>query len=190
MWPTSIMWRCRLARRRRRRRRGVLFDGRYIICDIIWTCISNALSHARITRTPSETGVYSPAIRADQSRNVSAVDVRPKIYYSANFLSCSYIHTYARLTALFMGLPGWAGTKKVTPIWILLEQETVSGSGISWAICKSAHSSRQITTPAPHHSVFLQAGCPSCCPTNSVKAFTHTHTRLTGDYPGEPVPER
>jgi len=27
-------------------------------------------------------------------------------------------------------------------------------SGISWAICKSAHCSRQITTPAPHHSVF------------------------------------
>jgi len=25
--------------------------------------------------------------------------------------------------------------------------------------------------PAPHHSVFLQAGCPSCCPTNSVKAL-------------------
>jgi len=37
------------------------------------------------------------------------------------------------------------------------------------------------TTPAPHHSVFLQAGCPSCRPTNSVKALkavhnTHTHT--------------
>jgi len=29
----------------------------------------------------------------------------------------------------------------------------VSGSGISWAICKSAPRSRQITTPAPHHSV-------------------------------------
>jgi len=29
----------------------------------------------------------------------------------------------------------------------------VSGSGISWDICKSAPRSRQITTPAPHHSV-------------------------------------
>ena len=42
------------------------------------------------------------------------------------------------------------------PIWILLKQETVSGSGISWAICKSAHRSRQITMPAPHHSVFYR----------------------------------
>ena len=38
----------------------------------------------------------------------------------------------------------------------LLKQETVSGSGISWAICKSAPCSRQITMPAPHHSVFYR----------------------------------
>jgi len=40
------------------------------------------------------------------------------------------------------------------PIWILLKQETVNGSGISWAICKSAPRPRQVTTPAHHHSVF------------------------------------
>ena len=61
--------------------------------------------------------------------------------------------------------------QEVKPIWILLKQETVSGSGISRAICKSAPCSRQITMPAPHPSVFLQAGCPSCHPTNSVKAL-------------------
>ena len=63
----------------------------------------------------------------------------------------------------FPGLPGWASTRKVKPIWILLKQETVSGSGITWTIC-----SRQITMPAPHHSVFYW---PSCRPTNSVKAL-------------------
>ena len=30
----------------------------------------------------------------------------------------------------------------------------MSGSGISWAVCKSAPRSRQITTPALHHSGF------------------------------------
>ena len=35
---------------------------------------------------------------------------------------------------------------------------------------QSAPRSRQITMPAPHHC-FLQAGCPSCHPTNSVKAL-------------------
>jgi len=44
-----------------------------------------------------------------------------------------YTHTHIRLTALFPGLPGWASNRKVKPIWILLKQETVSGSGISWA---------------------------------------------------------
>ena len=42
-------------------------------------------------------------------------------------------------------------------------------------ICKSASRSRQITTPVPHHSSFLQAGCPSCRPTNSVKALKAEH---------------
>ena len=84
-------------------------------------------------------------------------------------------HTHTRLTALFPGLPGWAGTRKVKPIWILLKQETVS----SWAICKSASRSRQITMPVLHHSkVFLQAGCPSCRPTTSVKALKAVETVL------------
>ena len=68
--------------------------------------------------------------------------------------SIYYYYDYTRSTALFPGLPGWAGTRKVKPIWILLKQETVSGSGISWTICKSAPLSRQITSPVPHHSVF------------------------------------
>ena len=53
------------------------------------------------------------------------------------------IHTHTRLTALCPGLPGWAGTRNLKSIWILLKQETVSGSCISWAICKSASRSRQ-----------------------------------------------
>ena len=52
------------------------------------------------------------------------------------------------------------------------EAETVSGSGISWAICNSAPHSGQITMPVPWPPLsFLQAGCPFCHPTNSVKAL-------------------
>ena len=80
----------------------------------------------------------------------------------------THTHTHTRLTALFPGLPGWAGTRKVNPIWILLKQETVRGSGISWAICKSAPRSRQITTPAPHNSVFYRPDAlPAARPTAS-----------------------
>ena len=67
----------------------------------------------------------------------------------------THTHTHTHpFNGPFRGLPRWAGTRKVKPIWILPKQETVSGSVISWAICHSAPRSRQITTPAPHHSVF------------------------------------
>jgi len=45
------------------------------------------------------------------------------------------------------------------------------------AICKSAPHSTEITMPAPHYIVFLQAGCPSCCPTNIIKALKAVHYR-------------
>jgi len=64
--------------------------------------------------------------------------------------------------------------QKGKPIWILLKQETVSGSGISWAICKSAPCCRQITTPAPHHSVFYRPDAlPAAQPTAS-KHWRHS----------------
>jgi len=56
----------------------------------------------------------------------------------------------------------------------LLEQEKVSGSGISWA--------RHITMPASHHSVFFQAGCHSCRPTISVKALKAHYIHFTVYY--------
>ena len=45
---------------------------------------------------------------------------------------------------------------------------TVSGSGIRWAICKSAPRSIQITMPVPHHSVFYRPDAlPAAQPTAS-----------------------
>ena len=90
-------------------------------------------------------------------------------------------HTHTRLTALLSGTTQWAGTRKVKPIWILLEQEAVSGSGIKWAhlmplplyshfmqVYTSLQTDNHASTPSLS---FLQAGCPSCRPTNSVKAL-------------------
>jgi len=63
--------------------------------------------------------------------------------------------------------------QKGKPIWILLKQETECGSGISWAVCKSAPHSRQITTPVPttHHSVFYRPDALPAAQTNSVNAL-------------------
>ena len=100
---------------------------------------------------------------------------------SMNCCSCNtphtHTHTHTRThthTHTFNG--PFSGTTQVSRYQkgkTNLDFTEASGSGISWAICKSASRSRQITMPVPHshHSSFLQAGCPSCCPTNSVKAL-------------------
>ena len=76
------------------------------------------------------------------------------------------------------GLPGWAGTRNIKPIWILLKQETVSGSGISSAVCKSAPRSRQITTPVPHHSVFYR---PDALPAAQPTVSKHWSPKINAD---------
>jgi len=89
-----------------------------------------------------------------------------------------HIHTHTHLTALCPGLPRSAGTGKVKPIWILLKQETVSGSGISWAICKSAPRSRHITMPAPYNSLFYKPDAlPAAQPTVSKHSINYSDTQ-------------
>jgi len=76
------------------------------------------------------------------------------LWYANNY----YNHFYAP-PGLCPGLPGWAGTRKVT-------------SGISWARCNFAPRPRQIatllSTSAPHHSVFYRPyALPAAQPTVS-----------------------
>ena len=53
----------------------------------------------------------------------------------------------------------------------------MSGSGISWAMYKSAPHSRQVTMPAPHHSVFYRPDAlPAAKPIVS-KHWRHNATR-------------
>ena len=56
--------------------------------------------------------------------------------HMAHLLPLPLTVSYTHLTALFPGLPRWAGTRKVKPIWILLKQETVSlqcFDAVGWA---------------------------------------------------------
>ena len=71
------------------------------------------------------------------------------IRHSEKWLISRY-HTHARLTALCPGLRGWAGTRKVKPIWILLKRVAVASAGLY----APRSTGLQITTPAPNHSVF------------------------------------
>ena len=107
--------------------------------------------------------------------------------YDAAFISvkyCAYqcggtksvivitIHTYVHMfSSPFLGLPRWAGTRKVKPIWILLKQRE---SEWQWhqlghmQVCTSLQTDNHASTPPLS---FVQAGCRSCCPTNSIIAL-------------------
>jgi len=97
------------------------------------------------------------------------------------------INNNTRLTALCPGLPGWAGTRKVKPIWILLKQETVGGRGISWAIYKSAPRRREIPTPAPHHSIFYRPDALSATKPTASKQWRHTNRKSYVAYRMAPI---
>ena len=85
----------------------------------------------------------------------------------------THTHTHTRCCMCTKsGSKCWTPTivDSLWPICILLKQETVSGSGISWAVCKSAPCSRQKTMPAPHHSDFYR---PDALPAAQPKHWRH-----------------
>ena len=81
------------------------------------------------------------------------------------------IHTHTHLTTLCPGLPGWAGTRKVKTN---LDFTEARDSEWQWhqlgrmQVCTSNQTDNHASTQLLS---FLQAGCPSCRPTNSVKAL-------------------
>jgi len=104
----------------------------------------------------------------------------PKAEYS--YVQCAsqniptYIHPF---NGPLSGSTQVSQYQKGKTIWILLKQEAVSGNGISWAICKSAPCSRQITKPAPHHLVFYRPDAlPVTQPTPS-KHWRHSISNIT-----------
>jgi len=70
----------------------------------------------------------------------------------------------------FPGGSGLAGTR-MSPVWILLKQdEDGGGGGDNWSY-KLGKTPAKLSLSAIQHPVFFQVGCPTCCPTSSVKAL-------------------
>jgi len=145
-------------------------------CDLTWPgltckCYIGVVDESRLARGPSQSNVL---------QHVSWMYfllVVVNICFTVNTLLMQLHCTTAHVNSPFLGLLWWASTRKVKPIWILLKQETMSGSGISWAICKSAPRSRQITMPSPHHSDFYRLDAlPAAQPTAS-KHWSIIHLR-------------
>jgi len=62
----------------------------------------------------------------------------------------------------------WAGTRKVKPIGLLLNQEIVSGSDISWAVCTLLQTDNHASTPLATTQFFYRPDAlPAAQPTAS-----------------------
>ena len=102
------------------------------------------------------------------------------ILQTENNLSTNACDTHTRLTALCPGLPGWAGTRKVKTN---LDFTEARDSEWQWhqldhmQVCTSLQTDNHTSTPPLS---FLKAGCPSCRPTNSVKALKANHQPVSG----------
>ena len=83
---------------------------------------------------------------------------------------CPNPNTHTHLTALFPGLPGWAGTRKVRPIWIITEARD---SEWQWhqlghmQVCTTLQIDNHAST---HHSVFYR---PDALPATQPTASKH-----------------
>jgi len=127
-----------------------------------------AVAHAGIDRQmpdrctdPASHGTWAvPSIPSPESDIIILWPNIPVFTKNTNIKILFWNHTNTQththtFNGPFSGTTWVSRYQKGKPIWILLKQETVSGSGNSWAICKSASRSRQITTPVPHHSSFF-----------------------------------
>jgi len=107
-----------------------------------------------------------------------AIALPPLLTWLINIsIRAVYYYCYSRFTSpwTLSGTTQVSQYQKGKTSLDLLKQEIVSGSGVSWAICKSVPRPIQNLAGTPPLS-FLQAGCPSWRPTNSVKALTHSLT--------------
>jgi len=73
-------------------------------------------------------------------------------------------------TALFLGPPGWAGARREL-LDFMVHRKINRGRHTDHLAGRHSIRTNQCPPPPSH---FLQAGCPSCRPTNSVKALKAT----------------
>jgi len=95
-----------------------------------------------------------------------------------SYCRCEHTHTHTQSFycsfGVCPGLPGWDGTRKVKPgrvkpIWIYWSKRwwvAVASAGLYASLHLIPDNDANIPSLR-----FLQAGCPSCHPTNSVKAL-------------------
>jgi len=80
-----------------------------------------------------------------------------------------HVSTNNRFTALFPGSPGWAGARREL-LDFMVQGKINRGRHTDRLAGRHSIQTNQCQPP-PSPRIFLQAGCPSCRPTNSAKAL-------------------
>ena len=107
--------------------------------------------------------------------------VRPSVRPPDSRHSSPETHTHTRLTALFSGTTRMGRYQKGKTKLDFTEARDSEWQWHQLGICKSTPRSRQITTPAPHHSVFYR---PDALPATQPTASRHRRHRNQEDiYP-------
>jgi len=161
MADVATLLRRRAASELRTHARGVVHSRRWIVVRSAKVVGEYPSSHGRdvvcgeITHAHVQEMLRSSVASCDPCatcRTVSVLQFDRSTTWSVRAPVCTSVYTH-QFNGHLSETTRASRYQKGKPIWILLKQETASGSGIRWAICKSAPRSRQITTPAPHHSV-------------------------------------
>ena len=106
------------------------------------------------------------------------------LLFNIGFMACIYgsLSLSLHFNGHYPGEPGLAGVYWSKGWWRWWWQLDYW----SYRSCKALVKS---SSPTNQHPVFLQAGCPSCCPANSVKALkgkiSHSMDLLTRSSPGD-----
>ena len=105
---------------------------------------------------------------------------------------CTHTHTHNHFTALFLGPSGWAGARREL-LDFMVQRKINRGRHTDHPAGR--HSIRTNQRPPPSPPIYLQAGCPSSRPTNSVKALKATSTfglgrRFSSETVGRTKPQR
>jgi len=131
-------------------------------------CIQFSPGHTRLTYLLS-----SSLQSVDQSvRNCwNGLIGKDNLRCSSVTIPVKYTHACTRLAAIFPWLPGWAGTRKAKT-----NLDFTEARDSEWQWHQPSHMQVCISLQTDNHSStpplsFLQAGCPSCRPTNCVKAL-------------------
>ena len=115
---------------------------------------------------------------AELTSNDLLLCIRQGIWTKMNFAQITHHATtpphHNRFTALFPGSPRWASARRELLDYMV--QGKINRGRYTDHLA-GRHSIRTNQCLPPPSPIFLQARCPSCCPTNSVKALKEKHWR-------------